>query len=65
MSRRYGSGHTPRHQIRIPDDLWQLVQSEAEREDVNDSEIVRKALRAYFKTDTVQPSRANPERGTQ
>ena len=48
MTRRYGAGHTPRHQIRIPDDIWQQVETLAQTEDTNASEIVRRALKAYL-----------------
>ena len=52
MTRRYGSGQTPRHQIRIPDDMWQRIEALAEREGVNASEIVRRAVGHYLEQHT-------------
>lgn len=40
---------TPRHAVRIPDDLWQAAIAAAERQGTTLTEVVRAALERYVR----------------
>ncbi|MFI9200147.1 hypothetical protein [Streptomyces sp. NPDC053048] len=57
MGRPKGNGETPKHNIRVPDDVWTAAKERAKKDHTNVSTIVVAALRQYAAQGTIPLSR--------